>query len=325
MKMKKIAAIVFSAMMMLNMGTAVFAEGTYEDVQDKQPTITKTYQVNHGTAPVETFTYNFEGVSYVNGDGNTVEGATIPAISPVTIAFDEAISATTQKTVNVPINADDYELGIYKYRVFEALGTTAGVTYTDTNLYLVLTIIRDESSNKHYVAALHYETENGSKTENGLTNSYDSNSLTVTKHIAGNMAEMSKKFTFTISFANPAGREIKSAISTVGTSGTWSEDNLTYTVDLGNNEFVKFDNIPVGVSYTVSEDYENYEPDNANGEVKGVITADEAVTANFTNTLTNGTIDTGINLDSMPYIMILALVTVCAVVMFARKRFSANR
>lgn len=324
MKMKKIAAIVFSAMMMLNMGTAAFAEGTYEDVQDIQPTIKKTYQVNKGKAPAETFTYKFEGLSYVNGDGNPVANATIPAIAPVTITFDE-ISTTDTKTADVDIDADDYELGVYKYRVSEAAGNTAGVTYTDTNLYLVLTIIRDESSNKHYVAALHYETENGSKTENGLTNSYDSGSLKVTKHIAGNMAEMSKKFAFTISFANPVDREIKSEITTDATSGKWSEDGLTYTIDLGNNESVTFANIPAGVSYTVEENPENYTSDHEDNKVQGDIAANDADTATFTNTLTNGSIDTGINLDSMPYIMILCLVAVCAVVMFVRKRTSANR
>lgn len=323
MKMKKIAAIVFSAMMMLNMGTAVFAEGTYEDVQDKQPTITKTYQVNHGTAPAETFTYNFEGVSYVNGDGNTVAGAKIPEISPVTIAF-ETISATTTNTVNVPINANDYQLGVYTYKVSEVSGNTAGVSYSNKNLYLVLTIVRDEQSNKHYVAALHYENAAGSKTDNDLTNNYDSGSLTVTKHIAGNMAEMSKKFTFTISFAAPANTEIKSAISTVGTSGTWSADGLTYTIDLGNNESVTLDNIPAGVSYTVSEDPQNYTSDKEGNKVQGDIAANDADTASFTNTLNQG-IDTGINLDSMPYIMILCLVAVCAVVLFVRKRTSANR
>lgn len=324
MKMKKIAAIVFSAMMMLNMGTAVFAEGI-QDVQDIQPTIKKTYQVNHGTAPAETFTYNFVPVSYTNGDGETVAGAEIPAIAPVTIAFDQAISETTVKEVDVPINVANYQLGTYTYNVSEASGNTAGVSYSEENLYLVLTIIRDEDSNKHYVAALHYEDANGSKTDNDLTNNYDSGSLTVTKHIAGNMAEMSKKFAFTISFANPAGREIKSAISTDATSGTWSADGLTYTIDLGNNESVKFDNIPAGVSYTVGENSENYTSDKTDDKVQGDIAASDADTVSFTNTLTNGTIDTGINLDSMPYIMILCLVAVCAVVLFVRKRTSANR
>lgn len=324
MKMKKIAAIVFSAMMMLNMGTAVFAEGTYEDVQDKQPTITKTYQVNHGTAPAETFTYNFTPVSYKNGNGETVEGAAIPAIAPVTIAFNEAISATTQKTAEVSIDANDYELGVYTYKVSETAGKTAGVTYSNENLYLVLTIVRDAQNGKHYVAALHYENAEGSKTDNDLTNNYDSNSLTVTKYIEGNMAEMSKKFTFTISFAAPANTEIRSEISTNAENGIWSDDGLTYTIALGDSESVILGNIPAGVSYTVSENPEKYTSNQKDNKVTGVITADKAATVSFTNTLNQG-IDTGINLDSMPYIMILCLVAVCAVVMFVRKRTSANR
>ena len=324
MKMKKIAAIVFSAMMMLNMGTAAFAEGATQDVE---PVITKTYQVNRGTAPAETFTYNFRGVSYKNGDGIIVADATIPAIAPVTIPFNEAISATTQKTVAVPIEADDYELGVYTYEVTEHSGNTAGVTYSNEKLYLVLTIVRDEQSNKHYVAALHYETIDGQKTDNDLTNNYDSNSLTVTKHIAGNMAEMSKKFTFTISFAAPTGSEIRSAISTNSENGTWSDNGLIYTIALGDSESVTLNNIPAGVSYTVEEDSQNYTASHDGQEgnkAEGVIAADKAATASFTNTLNQG-IDTGINLDSMPYIMILCLVAVCAVVLFVRKRTSANR
>ena len=129
---------------------------------------------------------------------------------------------------------------------------------------------------------------------------------------------------FTISFAAPIGSEIRSAVSTNAQDGTWSTDGLTYTIALGDSESVTLDNIPAGVSYTVSEDAENYTSDKTNGTFTGDIAANDADTVSFTNTLNRG-IDTGINLDSMPYIMILCLVAVCAVVLFVRKRTSANR
>ena len=88
-----------------------------------------------------------------------------------------------------------------------------------------------------------------------------------------------------------------------------------------------FTNIPYGVTYTVEEaDYtsDGYKTTYALGDNnKKIDSASDSV--DITNNKNNDKIDTGINLDSMPYIMILALVAVCAVVMFARKRFSANR
>ena len=109
------------------------------------------------------------------------------------------------------------------------------------------------------------------------------------------------------------------------------------TISICAGEDVTFSNIPAGVTYTVAEQAKHAETD-ANGSdgSKGytvsytksdesqTISAGDADTVTVKNTK-GTTVDTGINLDSMPYIMILCLVAVCAVVMFVRKRFSANR
>lgn len=331
--MKKIISLILALMLVLCMGVAAFAEDTgdaetpstpsYEEHLDKAPVVSKKYKVNNGTAPAETFTFSFEGETYKNGDGQIVSGATIPAIGNVTIDFD-AINVNLNKTVTASINANDYNLGVYTYKVTEITPTTktTGVTYSTENLYLVLTILRDEQSGKYYVAAMHYQNATGTDKSTGFTNEYDSGSLTVSKTIAGNMADMNKKFAFTISFTAPEGTEIKSTISSDNTAGTWN--GLTYTVSLGNGESVTFGNIPAGTTYTVTEDAENYTSDGGVfSDATKTISADDTDTVAFTNTLTTE-IDMGISTDSLPYIMLLGIVTMIGAAMLIKRRATNN-
>ena len=329
--MKKILSIVLALVLVLSLSTAALAadgdttveKPTLEEVQDKQPVVSKTYKVNNGTSPAEEFTFNFEGVSYKNGDGQLVQNASIPAIGSVKISFD-ALTANLTQTVEANINANDYALGVYTYRVTEdkTNANTAGVTYSDETLYLVLTILRDENSGKHYVAAMHYQDAESTDKSTGFTNEYDSGSLTVSKLIAGNMADMNKKFTFTITLTAPEGTEIKSDITSTATSGTWSDDKLTYTIELGHNESVTLSNIPAGTTYTVTEDAENYTSNNgvySDEAPTKTISANDTDTVTFTNTLTNE-IDMGVSVDSLPYILMLAVACIGLVVFFTKKR-----
>ena len=318
--MKKLLSMMLTLVLVLGMSTAAFATD-YDNYLDKKPVVPKTYEVKNGTAPAETFTFKFEGVSYKNGDGNVVENATIPAISNVTTSFD-ALTATAAKTAEASIDADQYELGVYTYKVTEVVPATktAGVTYSDEALYLVLSIVRDENSGKHYVAAMHYQDAAGTDKTTGFTNKYDAGSLTVGKKIEGNMADMNKKFAFTITFAAPAGTEIKSTIASNSTAGTWSDDGLTYTISLGHNETVTLSNIPAGTTYTVSEDAANYTSDNGvYSDSTKTISGGDQDTVTFTNTLTNA-IDTGIGLDSLPYILLLVVVCAGLVAFVSKKR-----
>ena len=329
--MKKIISIMLALVLVLSMGTvALAAEGdgeattpakTLEEVQDKPISVPKTYKVNNGTAPGETFTFRFTGVSYKNGDGNVVTGASIPEIGNITTTFSDLTETTTQYATKA-INAGDYNLGVYTYEVEEVAPETktTGVTYSSEKLYLVLTILRDDSSGKHYVAAMHYQNATSEDKSSGFTNEYDSGSLTVTKKIQGNMADMEKKFTFTITFAAPAGTDINSTFASNSENGTWSEDGLTYTIALGHDESVTLSNIPAGTTYTVTEDKENYDSDNGvfSDDAK-TISANDADTVTFTNTLTQG-IDMGISLDSMPYVLMLVVVAAGLFVLISKKR-----
>ncbi len=320
--MKKLFSAVLALALVLSVTTAAFAQ-SQAPAYDVQPVVYKTYQVNNGTAPAQDFTFSFQGVSYTNGDGDVVSDANIPAIADASIHFD-AITATEKKSTALAINAGDYDLGVYKYLVTETAGNTAGVTYSTKQYYLVLTIVRDEENNKHFVGAFHYESLNGDKEDmgnEGYVNTYDSGSLTVTKHIAGNMADMNKKFTFTVTFSAADktwdAANANSGIKVNGTQGTWN--GTTYTVELGNDDSVTFSNLPAGVTYTVSENKENYTATETYSDENKTITANDTDTVDVTNTLTNN-IDTGISMDSLPYILMLAAAVCGMVVFFAKKR-----
>lgn len=330
--MKKILAMMLTAAMMLSMGAAALAADIVtKDEQDltgylNEPIVVpKKYVVNSGTAPAETFEFKFEGVSFKDVDGNTTTveaGATIPAIENVEIVYDSNITETTEKKVEKAIDTTNYQLGVYTYKVTEVVpeGTTddpktAGITYSDEELYLVLTILRDENSGKNYVAAMHYESATSEDKQSGFTNEYDTGSLVVGKEIEGNMADMTDKFTFTVTFFAADGEVIKNIdtivtdVATTNRTYTVTEDGYVYTFELGDGETATFTAIPEGVKYTVTEESGDYTSDNGVWQETDdkQIGENETEKVIFTNTRTSE-VDTGISVDSIPYIAMLGVV-----------------
>ncbi|MDO4649150.1 MAG: hypothetical protein Q4B26_10920, partial [Eubacteriales bacterium] len=80
-----------------------------------------------------------------------------------------------------------------------------------------------------------------------------------------------------------------------------------------------FANVPAGVTYTVVED--DYSKDGYTTSKTGDTGTmdDKEATAAFTNDKV-GDVDTGINLDSLPYILILVVIAGAAVAFFVSKR-----
>ena len=324
MKMKKIAAIIFSAAMVLNMGAAAMAANV------SSVDISKSYTaVNDGTTkPEATFEFTVS-------DGVVTESdATAPSIDGFSIAFTGADAAALSKvyTLNLPTFE---KVGIYTYQISETAGNEAGVSYSTTPITMQVTVTQGETGLERSVV---FKDEDGNKlTGAEFVNTYSAGDISISKKVTGNMGDTSKYFDVTVTVTNPADKDapdtyaVSGGSAEAGNPATITAGTAT-TFELKSGDTITIENVPYNVAYTVVEaDYTGnnggYDAaiyDGTDGATGTGIVDSASEKVEITNNK-GVKVETGINLDSMPYIMILALVTVCAVVMFARKRFSANR
>lgn len=160
-----------------------------------------------------------------------------------------------------------------------------------------------------------------------VTNEFDyTGTLTIAKVVAGNSGDMvNDEFTFTLNI------DKSFYCSDIGGKMNSTDDSSVYTIKLKHGESVTLTDIPYGAMYTVTENtadtytmqqtFAEYlkDADEADGTtLDGVIDhAKEVVT--FTNTRETE-IPTGVSLDSLPYVLMLALAGAGLVLMIARKR-----
>lgn len=162
--------------------------------------------------------------------------------------------------------------------------------------------------------------------------------LTVSKTVTGLLGDTGKTFTFQLKDANGNAVTIdttdNTAITTTGTAA-WTGTDGKFTLKHGGT--ITFNKLPVG-TYDVYElddegtlqhyqttwtgaDTELTTPIEGNGERKATVTigADGAKTLAFTNHATLKP-DTGVLLDTLPYIVILAVVVGGGILLMLRKR-----
>lgn len=209
-------------------------------------------------------------------------------------------------------------------------------------------ITYDESTSKIHIGAtsnwtkaatLTWTKTGGVNPEVTITNNYTSNraDLTVTKTVTGNMADLDEEFTFQMSI-----------------EGTYDPEKITYkkgtdegklsqlpnnTFTLGNGESIVFSGIPAGaevrVTETGAEDYKTtvdvsntptaeavaLAAETGSGDTKSgsVTISATAQTIAFTNTK-EIPVNTGVILDTLPYVLMLIAVGGGVVAFFLRKR-----
>ncbi|HIU77337.1 MAG TPA: hypothetical protein IAC62_15725 [Candidatus Pelethocola excrementipullorum] len=325
---KKLFATILATVMMLCMGVTAFATETdptppkYTDMSEV--TITKKYVAENAntTSPAETFTVEQVGEGVViNGEATTAPD--LGEIIGATFAEGEANGTEAKITITLP---EYTNVGVYEYILNEVVGKTAGVTYYGKQIKLVVTVIQD-GKNRLRVAGVHTEIE-GDKSDI-FENTYSAGTLSVNKTVEGNLGDQDKYFEFRVTLTGEEGKTYADSYKVTGGS---RKDNPTY-IKIGeetifylkHNETLSILNLPYDVSYTVVET--DYSKDGYTTSVSGVDKVLEGEgtietgtqTVEFVNTK-KGEVDTGINLDSLPYILVFGGVIVAAVVMIARKR-----
>lgn len=340
--MKKLVSILLTLVMVLGLTTAAFAtevsdpeaspSTTTQPLEDTSTvTIKKTYKLaNDGTtSPEEIFKFTIErfGVSDAAESVN-VGNMPLPDIDNVSYKKGEAGSTTAaEKTITVTLPTYT-SVGIYTYTITEIAGKTAGVTYYEDPIRLVVTVTNGANGSLVRTAAVH--TEATEKKSDKITNTYSAGSLSITKEVTGNLGDTSKYFKVTVAL-NGEEDKIYAENYTVS-GGSYPTNPKTINVN-GSAEFYLKDgdaitiaNLPYGVTYTVVEDSydsEGYTATYDFGDMNLKIDS-----ASDTVTITNNkgvVVDTGITMDSLPFILILGVALVGVTGMLIKRRLSADR
>lgn len=151
--------------------------------------------------------------------------------------------------------------------------------------------------------------------------------LTVTKTVTGKLGDTNKAFTFTITKEGKPVDNITEDNIEVNDGAQWlNEDNGKFTLKDGAS--ITFKNLPSGEYKIVEEDYtgEKYETSyvvdsgtSTDGQEATVTIGTDAKQINFTNHRTLEP-DLGVLLDTLPYIVILAVVAGGVALLMLRKR-----
>ena len=315
--MKRFLALVLVLALVLA-PAAVFAEDPVTEDPDTQgPTavVVKNLEVGQGRVnPAEAFVFEFTALSPTNA----------PAIPDVTISY--ATGDNGLKTGALDLGGfADAAVGRYQYEVTEKGGFTAGMEYSDHKGTLVV----DKESGgtvKSYIII----GQMGSPEEkfDDFTNTFTAWDLDVTKKVTGNLGDTKKVFTLTVTLNAPEGKTVKTDSITVLKNGVATETAVnfedgvaTLTLPVIDGDTYKIADLPDGVTYDVVEDGVE------DGKVDEYTVTYEGATGTMTEdkvvTVTNhksSQVPTGITLDNMPYIILMAVALVGLGAFALRKR-----
>ena len=334
----------------------------------------KTYEVKNGTAPAETFSFQVKYLQVIRQDN----AATAPYTSETVINLtgkETEFGSMTKGSESKSFTVTPTELGLgnptgtgkYLYEISENVGQTVATTYADP-VYMAVTVAHKVDATTKQIKNGEYEyyvtmfsskeaalnatgdstTGKVNNTE-AFTNTYgDGNlyTLTLDKTVQGSFGDLGETFTFVIEFTGDANRYANVVVETNqgtiknadGEAVTSLALNTPYTITLGHNKKIVFNNLPKEIGYKIYEQGTTSESKNGQYTVSVADTTMQNVTigentvlgvtdsvnnANVTVSFVNtheGTPDMGVVLDNAPYIAMLAIVAIGGVALMLNKR-----
>ena len=170
-----------------------------------------------------------------------------------------------------------------------------------------------------YVYVGTYSRGSETATSGTITNKLASTDVTVTKDVSGNLGDRSLNFQFIATLSSGA--------FAPGDGYTVSDDGKSVTFDLKHAESVVLKNVPLGADLTIVEENSGYsvtvkvgETEYQNGDPIKVV---PDMQIDFFNHLSEG-VETGISLDSVPYIMMLVIAGAAFFFVMMRKRMACE-
>lgn len=256
--------------------------------------------------------------------------------------------ATKEVTVdfsNVSFNAP----GIYRYVITETASSQSGIT-NDSASTRTLDVYVEYESNftnlkvSRYVLHAGDENPNTATKSNGFTNTYDTNDLTLEKQVTGNQGDRDKYFEFTVLITDAVPDTVytvnldnaeaspsvdgasKSNLETLTATG--GTVNATYY--LKDDQSITIQGLTSDTNYTINET--SYAADGyATSNTVDTVTSSDGNTTgersmdggDHTVVFTNhkqGTVPTGILLETGPYILMGAVVVAALIALLAASK-----
>lgn len=330
---KKIGALVLAATMMFSMGTSAFAADVPTVDNNGQASITKDFVMAEGiTTPASTFKFTAT---------STTEGAPTATISDIEFLNTENGETedgikTVTKNSNISFGKFPHA-GEYVYTVTETKESATGVEYS-IDTYTLRVYVKNgnnglEIRNMTAEKGTSNGTEGNKVSEMKFTNIYRKDtSLEITKVTTGDLADKTKDFDFTITIT-PSKTENNSTSYTgkIGEELVTVNANQATTFQLHDGETLKFDSLPAGTRYVVTETgaSDGYKPSvtvmengtttvtdkKASSDAEGISSADASATnlagegtnkVTFTNTYKDVPL-TGIFMNNLPFVIVIGI------------------
>lgn len=343
---KKLGAFVLAGTMLLSMGTTVFAAGepTAPDVnQNGTVPITKEFEMADGLrTPAATFKFTAT---------SQTQDALPATITDVTYQADETGTLKDGKYViskdtAISFKGDWKHAGEYVYTVTESKeNPISNVTY-DTSSY-TLRVYVINGTNGLEIEKITAQGATGKTDKILFTNTYAKNdaTLTIEKNTTGTYADKTKEFNFEITFTKSPMSDQTTFTGKIGSEPVECTAGTAKVFSLADGEQLVFHNLPVGTTYVVKEleASDGYTPSVTVVENKTTTLTNKTVAqegdaldtlkqdgtknlvgenenkVTFTNTH-KGVVPTGILMNNLPFILLVAVAIVAFVSLAVIKR-----
>lgn len=333
---KKLLALLL-AILMVAVSACAMAAGQYTgtDLTNGFLTIKKTYENPPSVIPAEAISFTVTGPTVTQSSNDN--GTKSPL---VTVEAKPENASEIANAIKVSLPTDMDRAGVFTYTITETTGKTAGVTYNPTSASMTLAVLVGFDANGayeiKYVKVADTKALSTKIDEFTFQNKFEVGSFELTKEIKGDLANTTSEFPVKVTLTST--KPVLNSIAISVENGTTKNTNPPAAVALTGNDTdgyksetivyvtdktkITFANIPKDVKVKIEEtqstvDGVTYTPD-YNGYVETAMTT-AGLTAKITNTA-NATVDTGVRTDTMPYILLMALVAIMALAFVAKKR-----
>lgn len=342
---KKFSALVLAGTMLFSMGTNVFAAGepTVPDVnQNGQVPITKEFEMADGlTTPAAIFKFTATSQTQ-DALPATITDVTYQAGETGTLKDGKYVIS---KNTAISFTGNWKHAGEYVYTVTEKQENMPNVTY-DTSSY-TLRVYVINGTNGLEIEKITAQGATGKTNKILFTNTYAKNdaTLTIEKNTTGTYADKTKEFNFEITFTKSPMSDQTTFTGKIGSEPVECTAETAKPFTLADGEQLVFSNLPVGTTYVVKEleASDGYTPSVTVVENKTTTLTNKTVAqegdaldtlkqdgtknlvgeaenkVTFTNTH-KGVVPTGILMNNLPFILLVAVAIVAFVSLAVIKR-----